>query len=54
MLKKNQKNKNKSPCIKQCRLDENNVCVGCGRTIDEIKQHGNDNKAGLWVTCLMK
>ena len=29
-------NKNKSPCIKQCRLDENNVCVGCGRTIDEI------------------
>jgi hypothetical protein len=39
------KNDNKSPCIKQCRLDENKVCVGCGRTIVEIKQYGNENKA---------
>jgi predicted Fe-S protein YdhL (DUF1289 family) len=38
-------NKNKSPCIKQCRLNENKVCVGCGRSIDEIKQYGNENKA---------
>jgi uncharacterized protein len=25
----------KSPCVKICRL-ESNVCVGCGRTVDEI------------------
>lgn len=26
----------KSPCIKKCRL-QNDQCVGCKRTIDEIK-----------------
>jgi predicted Fe-S protein YdhL (DUF1289 family) len=25
-----------SPCTNVCRLDERQVCVGCGRTIDEI------------------
>lgn len=25
-----------SPCIQICRLNDNNVCVGCGRTRDEI------------------
>ena len=25
-----------SPCILNCTLDRNDVCVGCGRTIDEI------------------
>lgn len=25
-----------SPCIKVCVLDAQSVCVGCGRTIDEI------------------
>ncbi|WP_369602217.1 DUF1289 domain-containing protein [Hahella sp. SMD15-11] len=25
-----------SPCIRQCCLDEANVCVGCGRTLEEI------------------
>jgi len=25
-----------SPCIKICILDENQVCTGCRRTIDEI------------------
>ena len=25
-----------SPCIRHCTLDDRNVCVGCGRTIDEI------------------
>lgn len=27
-----------SPCIKVCVLDARQVCVGCGRTIDEITQ----------------
>jgi len=26
----------KSPCNKTCTLDSNNVCIGCGRTIEEI------------------
>jgi len=25
-----------SPCIKVCRLDLDNVCTGCYRTLDEI------------------
>ncbi len=25
-----------SPCIRVCTLDENDVCVGCRRTLDEI------------------
>jgi predicted Fe-S protein YdhL (DUF1289 family) len=27
-----------SPCNKICRLDERQVCVGCGRTLDEIAE----------------
>jgi predicted Fe-S protein YdhL (DUF1289 family) len=27
-----------SPCIKVCVLDARNICVGCGRSIDEITQ----------------
>lgn len=27
-----------SPCIKVCRLDALQVCVGCGRTLAEIAQ----------------
>ena len=26
----------KSPCINICKLDENKICIGCFRTIDEI------------------
>jgi predicted Fe-S protein YdhL (DUF1289 family) len=25
-----------SPCIDVCRLDGNDRCIGCGRTLDEI------------------
>lgn len=25
-----------SPCVKVCVLDQHNVCVGCGRTLEEI------------------
>ena len=25
-----------SPCVKLCRLDEQAVCLGCRRTLDEI------------------
>ncbi|MFC3122282.1 DUF1289 domain-containing protein [Agaribacter flavus] len=25
-----------SPCIRNCCLDNNDICIGCKRTIDEI------------------
>jgi predicted Fe-S protein YdhL (DUF1289 family) len=29
-------NKELSPCIRNCGLDENYICVGCNRSISEI------------------
>ena len=29
-----------SPCTGVCTLDRHEVCVGCGRTIDEIAEWG--------------
>ncbi|MBI2242191.1 MAG: DUF1289 domain-containing protein [Magnetospirillum gryphiswaldense] len=26
-----------SPCISVCQMDEDGYCIGCGRTIDEIR-----------------
>ena len=26
-----------SPCIKVCRIDDDGFCVGCKRTLDEIR-----------------
>lgn len=28
----------KSPCRKVCKLNEDRICIGCGRTADEITQ----------------
>ena len=25
-----------SPCVRNCCLDENDICLGCGRLLDEI------------------
>ena len=30
----------KSPCVAVCALDENDVCIGCYRTGDEIMNWG--------------
>ncbi len=27
-----------SPCVRNCCLDDNDVCFGCFRTIEEIKE----------------
>jgi|TARA_R110000803_G_C11957163_1_gene318297 predicted Fe-S protein YdhL (DUF1289 family) len=32
--------KEDSPCIGTCTLNEDNVCIGCGRHIDEITEAG--------------
>ncbi|MEM7564962.1 MAG: DUF1289 domain-containing protein [Pseudomonadota bacterium] len=32
-----------SPCIRHCTLDQDDVCLGCHRTIDEICAWGGAN-----------
>lgn len=27
-----------SPCRSQCKLDEDQFCIGCGRSVDDIRQ----------------
>lgn len=34
-----------SPCVRICCLDEHNVCLGCGRTLDEIRDWSKMNDA---------
>ena len=29
-----------SPCVRNCCLDVDNVCMGCGRLLEEIVQWG--------------
>ncbi|UJF20630.1 DUF1289 domain-containing protein [Shewanella sp. OMA3-2] len=37
-----------SPCIRQCSLDEQDICLGCHRTLDEILEwHSMDNAQKL-------
>lgn len=40
----------KSPCVAVCALDENDVCIGCYRTGDEITHWGTmDNNEKIAV-----
>ena len=32
-----------SPCVKNCCLDKQDICLGCDRTIDEIIRWGDAN-----------
>ena len=35
-----------APCVRECCLDDADVCIGCGRTLDEIKAwHAADGPA---------
>lgn len=34
-----------SPCVRRCTLDQDDVCVGCGRTLDDIRQWGKMSEA---------
>ena len=31
----------KSPCVRNCCLDRQDVCIGCGRTVEEIVRWGD-------------
>jgi len=39
----NNKNEIKFPCIRNCCLNENDVCLGCFRHVDEIIEWGSAN-----------
>ncbi len=30
-----------SPCVSICRLDKDNVCMGCYRTVEEVREWYN-------------
>ena len=34
-----------SPCVRNCCLDDDNVCMGCGRALEEIVQWGTASDA---------
>jgi hypothetical protein len=34
-----------SPCVRNCCLDDDNVCMGCGRSLQEIVQWGTASDA---------
>lgn len=36
-LKNINKNQLSSPCVRMCCLDEDDICLGCFRSLDEIK-----------------
>ena len=42
MLRSKEQVQNDSPCIGTCTLNENDVCIGCNRHIDEIIEAGNE------------
>ncbi len=33
-------NKIESPCVRNCCLNEHDICIGCLRTLEEIKEWG--------------
>ncbi len=34
----------KSPCVRHCCLDDKDICIGCGRTLDEICRWSSEKK----------
>lgn len=39
-----------SPCVRNCCLDDNDICLGCGRAVEEIIRWGDaedDEKLGI-------
>ncbi len=42
---KNTSDKVKSPCTNECELDQDGICIGCGRTLAEIAAWGEADDA---------
>lgn len=50
----NEKNKTLSPCIRNCCLDANDICVGCYRNINEImgwREKSDTQKKAILIRC---
>lgn len=46
-----------TPCIGECKVDENDVCIGCYRTATEISDWINksdDEKIDIVIRCKKK
>ena len=44
-----------SPCVRNCCLDEQDICLGCGRSIEEIIRWGDaDDKEKLQILVVSK
>jgi predicted Fe-S protein YdhL (DUF1289 family) len=44
----------KSPCVRMCTLDDDDICIGCGRSLEEIKQwtsYTPFERAGKLIIC---
>jgi predicted Fe-S protein YdhL (DUF1289 family) len=55
MLKVN--NKERSPCVNNCCLDQHDVCVGCYRTITEIigwRDKSDHQKIEILAQCTLR
>ncbi|EPH6367099.1 DUF1289 domain-containing protein, partial [Vibrio cholerae] len=47
----------KSPCVRHCCLDDKDICIGCGRTLDEICRWGsatNSEKQDILINGLAR
>ncbi|PLX63086.1 DUF1289 domain-containing protein [Sedimenticola selenatireducens] len=43
-----------SPCVRMCTLDDNDICIGCGISLDEIKgwtSYSASTRAALLQLC---
>ena len=43
-----------SPCVRNCCLDNNDICMGCGRSLSEILVWGaatENEKREILITC---
>lgn len=39
-----------SPCVRNCCLDDKDICLGCGRTVKEVVRWGGaDDKEKLQI-----
>lgn len=48
------KETNQSPCIRECCLDRQDVCLGCFRHIDEIvgwQSRSDEEKKKILINC---
>lgn len=41
-----------SPCVRNCCLDDDDICLGCGRSLQEITRWSTSNDAGKRVILL--